>query len=66
MTIGTLASSYVNAGNLGLPLAVYLLDDAVAVVPTLLFQLLVLAPVAFAVLDARADRRGSAPSRDGP
>ena len=54
VTIGTLASSYVNAGNLGLPLAVYLLDDAVAVVPTLLFQLLVLAPVAFAVLDARS------------
>ena len=54
VTVGTLASSYVNAGNVGLPLAVYLLDDAVAVVPTLLFQLLVLAPVAFAVLDARS------------
>ncbi|KRD44041.1 hypothetical protein ASE38_07665 [Cellulomonas sp. Root930] len=53
-TVGTLASSYVNAGNVGLPLAVYLLDDAVAVVPTLLFQLLVLAPVAFAVLDSRS------------
>ncbi|MBO3094566.1 AEC family transporter [Cellulomonas dongxiuzhuiae] len=53
VTVGTLASSYVNAGNIGLPLAVYLLDDPVAVVPTLLFQLLVLAPVAFAVLDAR-------------
>ena len=52
-TVGTLASSYVNAGNLGLPLAVYLLGDAVAVVPALLFQLLVLAPIAFAVLDAK-------------
>ncbi|HEY5482445.1 MAG TPA: hypothetical protein VIK31_01355 [Propionibacteriaceae bacterium] len=31
--VGTLAASYVNAGNLGLPLAVYLLGDAVAVVP---------------------------------
>ncbi|WP_222595427.1 AEC family transporter [Cellulomonas terrae] len=51
VTVGALASSYVNAGNVGLPLAVYLLDDAVAVVPTLLFQLLVLAPIAFAVLD---------------
>jgi predicted permease len=58
VTVGTLASSYVNAGNVGLPLAVYLLDDAVAVVPTLLFQLLVLAPVAFAVLD-RGTRSGS-------
>ncbi|MBO1752491.1 AEC family transporter [Actinotalea sp. BY-33] len=52
-TVVTLAASYVNAGNLGIPIAVYLLGDAVAVVPTLLFQLLVLAPVAFAVLDAR-------------
>lgn len=56
VTVGTLASSYVNAGNIGLPLAVYLLDDPVAVVPTLLFQLLVLAPVAFTVLDAHAAR----------
>jgi len=65
VTVGTLASSYVNAGNLGLPLAVYLLDDAVAVVPTLLFQLLVLAPVAFAVLDARTGplRAGSVAGR---
>lgn len=52
VVIGTLASSYVNAGNLGLPLAVYLLGDAVAVVPPLLFQLLVLAPIAFTALDA--------------
>ena len=61
VTIGTLASSYVNAGNIGLPLAVYLLGDAVAVVPTLLFQLLVLAPMAFTVLDAR-----TGPLRPGP
>jgi predicted permease len=58
VTVGTLASSYVNAGNVGLPLAVYLLGDAVAVVPTLLFQLLVLAPVAFVVLDAGAAQGG--------
>lgn len=52
VVVGTLASSYVNAGNLGLPLAVYLLGDAVAVVPPLLFQLLVLAPLAFTILDS--------------
>jgi predicted permease len=63
VTVATLASSYVNAGNLGLPLAVYLLGDAVAVVPSLLYQLLGLAPVAFAVLDARASREpGPAPA----
>ncbi len=65
VTVGTLASSYVNAGNVGLPLSVYLLGDPVAVVPTLLFQLLVLAPVAFTVLDgAAAARRADAAGGD--
>src|SRR5690554_4155845 len=53
-TITTLAASYVNAAHLGLPLAVFLFGDAVYVVPTMLFQLLVLAPIAFTVLDADA------------
>lgn len=53
VVVGTLAASYVNAGNLGLPLAVYLLGNAVAVVPALLFQLLVIAPIAFTVLDSQ-------------
>lgn len=52
--VTTLAAAYVNAAILGLPLAVYLLDDALAVVPVLLFQLLVLAPIAFTVLGSRA------------
>jgi len=51
-TIATLSASYVNAAHLGLPLAVFLFGDAVYVVPTMLFQLLVLAPIAFTVLDA--------------
>jgi predicted permease len=50
-TVGTMAASYLNAGHLGIPIAVYLVGDAVAVVPTLLFQLFVIAPVAFALLD---------------
>ena len=58
--IGALASSYVNAGNLGLPVAAYVLGDAALVAPTLLMQLLVLQPVALAVLDA--DVRGRRPS----
>jgi malonate transporter len=70
VVIGTLASSYVNAGNLGLPLAVYLLGSPVAVVPPLLFQLLVLAPIAFTVLDRRPRPRVSTvapgPGTPGP
>ena len=56
--IGTLCSSYVNAGNLGLPIAAYVLGDAALVAPTLLLQLLVLQPVALAILDhARSSSR---------
>ena len=54
--IGALASSYVNAGNLGLPVAAYVLGDAALVAPTLLLQLLLLQPLALALLDA--DVRG--------
>ncbi len=58
--IGTLSSSYVNAGNLGLPIAAYVIGDAALVAPTLLMQLLVLQPLALAVLDhATSDRRFS-------
>ncbi|NRQ39746.1 AEC family transporter [Nonomuraea sp. NN258] len=53
-TIGALASSYVNAGNLGLPLALYVLGDAALIAPILLFQLTVITPVSFLILDKRA------------
>ncbi len=49
--IGTLSSAYVNAGNLGIPIAAYVLGDAALVAPTLLLQLLLLQPLALAVLD---------------
>jgi len=50
--IGTFASCYVNAGNLGLPIAAYVLRDASQVVPTLITQLVFLQPLGLAVLDA--------------
>lgn len=54
--IGSLASCYVNAGNLGIPVAAYALGSASYVAPILLLQPLVLQPLALAVLDA--DRSG--------
>lgn len=54
--IGALSSSYVNAGNLGIPVAVYVLGTASYIAPVMLLQLLVMAPIAFAVLDATAAR----------
>ena len=49
--IGTLSSVYVNAGNLGIPIASYVLGDAALVAPMLLMQLLVMQPLALAVMD---------------
>ena len=50
-TIGALASGYVNANNIGLPVSVYVLGDASSSAPVILLQLLVLAPIALTVLD---------------
>jgi malonate transporter len=55
-TIGALSASYVNAGNLGIPIASYVLGNAALVAPTLLLQMLVLQPLGLAFLDA--DARG--------
>ena len=49
--IATFCAAYVNAGNLGLPIAAYALGDAALIAPMLLAQLLVLQPSGLAVLD---------------
>jgi len=51
LTVGGLAASYVNANNIGLPLAVYILGDAAAVAPVLLLQLLFMTPLGLTILD---------------
>ncbi|RPF27298.1 AEC family transporter [Georgenia muralis] len=58
VTIGALTASYVNAGNLGIPILVFAVGDATAIAPVLLLQLLVMVPVAFTVLDRQTGRRG--------
>ncbi|HET9649166.1 MAG TPA: AEC family transporter [Microlunatus sp.] len=50
--IAAFCSAYVNAGNLGLPIAAYALGDAALIAPMLLAQLLVLQPTGLSVLDA--------------
>jgi len=50
-TMGTLLSSYTNAGNLGLPVAAYALGDATWIAPVLLVQTAVMQPLALAHLD---------------
>jgi malonate transporter len=49
--LGAASSSYVNANNIGLPVALYVLGSARYVAPVLLLQLLVLAPLILGLLD---------------
>lgn len=57
--VGAASAGYVNANNIGLPVAVYVLDDPTAVVPVILLQLLVLAPALLLVLDALTTDRAA-------
>jgi len=58
-TIGAMASSYVNANNIGIPITLYALGDATPVAPVLLVQLLLIAPLVLTVLDLSAAGRFS-------
>lgn len=49
--VGALGAGYVNANNIGLPVAAYVLGDAALVAPVILLQLLVVSPVALTLLD---------------
>ncbi|CAN5283002.1 AEC family transporter [soil metagenome] len=52
LVVGTLASGYQNANNIGLPIAVFVLGGPDYVVPVILLQILVFAPIALTILDA--------------
>ncbi|QKT06437.1 AEC family transporter [Gordonia sp. X0973] len=56
LVIGALSSSYVNSVNLGVPIAMYVLDDRSFIAPLLLFQIVVYSPIALVALDLSALR----------
>jgi malonate transporter and related proteins len=58
-TLGATSATYVNANNIGLPVAMYVLGNAQYVAPVLLLQLLVLAPLTLVVLDVATSGRVS-------
>jgi predicted permease len=58
-TIGALGAGYVNANNIGIPVALYVLGNASFVAPVLLLQLIVFAPTALVVLDITSHGRAS-------
>jgi malonate transporter len=49
--IGSAAAGYVNANNIGIPVAVYVLGDPALSAPVILLQLIVMAPIILTVLD---------------
>jgi malonate transporter len=57
--LGATSATYVNANNIGLPVAIYVLGSAQYVAPVLLLQLLVLAPITLGILDASTRGRVS-------
>ena len=57
--IGTMGGAYVNANNIGLPVATYVLGSSTFVAPVLLYQLVVLTPIVIAVMDTVTNRSGS-------
>lgn len=58
-TVGALSSGYLNANNIGIPVAAYVVGDAAASAPVILLQLIVFAPIALTVLDVTASDRVS-------
>ncbi|GAA4228548.1 hypothetical protein FHR32_008156 [Streptosporangium album] len=50
--IGAMSSAYVNSGNLGIPVGLYVLHDATFVVSVMVFQILVVSPLIFLGLGA--------------
>lgn len=56
--LGALAGGYTNANYIGIPVATYVLGDASLVVPVVLLQLLIVTPVALALLETSG--RGTA------
>ncbi len=59
VVIGALSSSYVNSVNLGLPIAIFVLDDASFIAPLLLFQIVFYSPIALTALDLLTGDEGS-------
>ena len=54
--IGALSAGFSNAGNIGIPLSVYVLGDAAFTAPLILLQLALITPAALVVLDATATK----------
>lgn len=57
--IGVAAAGWVNANNIGIPIAVYVIGDAASVAPVIMMQLIVFTPVLLTLLDVTTSGRTS-------
>jgi malonate transporter len=57
--VGAASSGYVNANNIGLPVAVYVLGNPALSAPVILLQLVIFAPVILTILDITTSGRAS-------
>jgi malonate transporter and related proteins len=58
-TIVSISSGYVNANNIGLPVALYVLGNAALAAPIILINMVVFAPIALTLLDASTRKKTS-------
>lgn len=61
--VSTMSSSIVNAANLGIPIAAYVLGDAALIAPALIFQLAFYTPFYLILLDSTTSGRRATPLR---
>jgi malonate transporter len=59
VVIGAASAGYVNANNIGIPVAVYVLGDPALTAPVILLQLLVLTPIILTILDISTSGKAS-------
>lgn len=57
--IGLASAGWVNANNIGIPVAVYVIGDPAYAAPVILFQLVILSPVVLTLLDVSTSGRTS-------
>ena len=57
--IGVVASGWVNANNIGIPVAVYVIDDPAFVAPVIMIQLVVFTPILLTILDVATSGKAS-------
>lgn len=63
--VGAMASSYVNAGNIGLPIAIYAVGSSAPAVSVLVTQLMLIAPVYLTIFGWCSRQAGAAQPRLG-